>query len=215
MGQGDRLDNEKPLHPVRLDAFRMGRFPVTNREYMACAEQGLVSFPSFYQEASFSHPDKPVVGVTWYEAAAFCNWLSKRKGCLFRLPTEAEWERAARGGLDGKLYPWGNEHPTERPYAGYDTQAGGPEPVGRCEPNGFGLYDMAGGIHEWCSDFYSADYYRIAPEYNPLGASAGQRRSSRGGSWRHGVKFSRCAARSSLDPSFRYSDYGFRLVRNA
>ena len=215
MGQEGRLDNEKPVHRVCLDGFRIGRFPVTNREYGLCAEQGAVPFPPFYRAEGFSHPEKPVVGVTWDEAVIFCQWLGSRLGVLFRLPTEAEWERAARGGLEGKLFPWGDEHPDRRPYAGYDRDAGGPEPVGRDEPNGFGLYDMAGGVHEWCSDFYGADYYRLAPENNPPGPSSGQKRASRGGSWRHGVKFSRCAARSALKPSFRYSDYGFRLARSA
>jgi formylglycine-generating enzyme required for sulfatase activity len=84
--------------------------------------------------------------------------------------------------------------------------------VGANEPNGFGLFDMSEGVHEWCSDYYDYSYYSYSPERNPQGAASGTRRSSRGGSWRHKIKFSRCAARSSLPPSFRYADYGFRVA---
>lgn len=214
MGDEHGLDNEKPVHRVFVSGFSMGKFPVLNRQYQMFMEQCRVSAPPFLSEEAFSHPDKPVVGVTWYEAVNYCDWLSERTNSRFRLPTEAEWEWAARGGLEGMSYPWGDQNPAERPFPGYDTQCGGPERVGRDEPNGFGLYDVAGGVHEWCSDFYDAGYYKISVEHNPEGPSSGRRRVSRGGSWRHGVKFSRCAQRSSLNPSFRYSDFGFRVVRS-
>jgi formylglycine-generating enzyme required for sulfatase activity len=160
----------------------------------------------------FSDPDHPVVGTTWYDATAYCEWLSRRTGERVRLPTEAEWERAARGGRAHALYPWGDSPPSERPYHGYDLRTGGPQRVAVNEPNDFGLYDMSEGVHEWCSDYYDRNYYRTSPERNPAGPSFGERRASRGGSWRHHVKFSRCAARSSLPPAFRYADYGFRIA---
>jgi formylglycine-generating enzyme required for sulfatase activity len=160
----------------------------------------------------FSEPEQPVVGVNWDEATAYCKWLSRRTRKEFRLPSEAEWERAARGKLAGVLYPWGDEPPWERPYAGCDLKNGGPQRVGANVPNDFGLYDMSEGVHEWCSDYYDAAYYHYAPERNPQGPAFGQRRVSRGGSWRHQIKFSRCAARSSLPPSFKYADYGFRVA---
>lgn len=212
MGQGDGPDNERPVHEVWGDAFLIGKFPVTNREYRIFVMETGTPEPPFWSEEMFSHPDKPVVGTCWHEALAYCKWLSERSGSYWRLPTEAEWEKAARGGLEGKLYPSGDEPPWERAYLGYDLETGGPQRVGLNEPNGFGLYDMSEGVHEWCSDFYDASYYHYSPKRNPQGPLAGKRRTSRGGSWRHRIKFSRCAARSSLNPSFRYADYGFRLA---
>lgn len=108
------------------------------------------------------------------------------------------------------LYPWGNEPPQSRP--NYATRwLTGPEPVGGSAPNAFGLYDMCENVHEWCSDWYAA--YDVASDQNPRGPASGARRVSRGGSWRHQVKVSRCAARSSIPPEFQYADYGFRVCR--
>jgi len=155
--------------------------------------------------APFNDPEQPVVGVSWFEAAAYCDWLSRVSGRRVRLPTEAEWECAARGGAEGMHYPWGDEFPPQ-------DDAAGPRPVGRRMPNAYGLYDICENVHEWCSDWYAADYYAVSPERNPRGPDNGLRRVSRGGSWRHQIKFSRCAARSSIPPEFRYADYGFRVV---
>ena len=212
MGDERGQDNEKPIHRVWVDGFLLGKFPVTNREYATFVEASRASEPPFWRQEMFLDPDKPVVGVSWNDALSYCDWLSECSGKPFRLPTEAEWERAARGGLEEKLYPWGDDPLSGRPNAGYDVATGGPDRVGMGEPNGFYLYAMSEGVHEWCGDFYDPNYYRISPERNPQGPPAGQRRASRGGSWRHHAKFSRCAARSSLNPSFKYSDYGFRVA---
>jgi formylglycine-generating enzyme required for sulfatase activity len=212
MGCDQGQENERPVHRVWLDGFALGKFSTTNREYKICVDDKAVAPPPFWSEPMFSHPDQPVVGVTWHEATAYCRWLSERVGQAVRLPTEAEWERAARGKREGALYPWGDEPPWERPFSGFDLESGGPARVGAGEANDFGLYAMSEGVHEWCSDYYAYDYYRHSPEKNPPGPSSGQRRSSRGGSWRHRIKFSRCAGRSSLPPNFKYADYGFRIA---
>ncbi|HWO40826.1 MAG TPA: SUMF1/EgtB/PvdO family nonheme iron enzyme [Candidatus Eisenbacteria bacterium] len=212
MGSASGYENEMPRHRVWLDTFGVAKYPVTNMEYRLFVEETGVRPPPFWRESIFSDPAQPVVGVDWHEACAYCEWLSVRAGAEFRLPTEAEWERAARGNREGALYPWGDEPPWERPYLGYDPNSGGPQTVGSNEANDFGLYDMCEGVHEWCSDFYDARYYHYSPERNPSGPESGTRRVSRGGSWRHRIKFSRCAARSSLPPSFKYADYGFRLA---
>jgi formylglycine-generating enzyme required for sulfatase activity len=213
MGSDQGQENERPVHRVWVDGFGIGKFPITNREYEICVDEKAVPAPPFWFEPMFNDPEQPVVGVTWDEAAAYCRWLSERLGQVFRLPTEAEWERAARGQREGALYPWGDEPPWERPYPGFDSETGGPQQVGVGQPNGFGLYDMSQGVHEWCSDYFDYHYYRYAPEKNPQGPARGQRRASRGGSWRHRIKFSRCAARSSLPPGFKYADYGFRVAQ--
>jgi formylglycine-generating enzyme required for sulfatase activity len=213
MGCEQGQDNERPCHRVWVDSFGIGRYPITNREYQIFAADSGKSMPPFFSDPVFSEPEQPVVGVRWDEALAYCLWLSDRRGKTFRLPTEAEWERAARGGRDGALYPWGDEPPWEKHIVGCDPETGGPAHIGINEPNDFGLYDMSENVHEWCADFYDYNYYRYSPEQNPLGPLSGKRRVSRGGSWRHRIKFSRCAARSSLPPDFQYSDYGFRVAQ--
>jgi formylglycine-generating enzyme required for sulfatase activity len=212
MGSDDGQENETPRHRVWLDRFGLGKFPVTKRLYGIFVSATGADAPPFWYEPMFANSEQPVVGVTWTEATAYCQWLSAALGKEFRLPTEAEWERAARGNRERALYPWGDEPPWDRPYHGYDRLTGGPQPVGSNEPNDFGVYDMSEGVHEWCSDYYDSRYYGYSPERNPLGPAAGRRRASRGGSWRHRVKFSRCSARSSLPPDFKYSDYGFRVA---
>jgi formylglycine-generating enzyme required for sulfatase activity len=153
--------------------------------------------------------------VSWNEAARYCEWLSLQTGRAYRLPTEAEWERAARGSLEQKQFPWGDDPPQSLPDYATRWQKG-PEPVGRYAPNTFGLYDIGDNVHEWCSDWYDANYYSVSPERNPRGPEQSPitppRRSSRGGSWRHHIKVARCSARSSIPPEFQYADYGFRVA---
>src|SRR5207244_12598354 len=111
------------------------------------------SEPPFFRQPPFSHPDQPVVGVSWWDAASYGEWLAVRTGSSFRLPTEAEWERAARGGVEGARYPWGDAPPESLPnYAARWRE--GPEPVGATPPNGFGLFDMGLNVHEWCADWF-------------------------------------------------------------
>jgi formylglycine-generating enzyme len=215
MGCDCGQDNEKPVHPVWVDEFLMAVCQVTNAEYARFVADTRSPPPPFCNDLAFCNPLQPVVGVSWHDAVRYCQWLSATTQRNMRLPTEAEWERAARGGRDGALFRWGDEPPQSLPdYA--ERCAGhwktGPEPVGRGAANGFGLYNMCDNVHEWCSDWYAADYYAVSPERNARGPESGGRRVSRGGSWRHHIKMSRCAARSSIPPEFQYEDYGFRVA---
>ncbi len=210
MGDDSGRPDERPAHQVWLSAFRMAIVPVTNREYAAFLEATRQEPPRFWHDARFNAPDQPVVGVNWFDAVAYGAWLSSVTGRRLRLPTEAEREKAARGGLEQAAYPWGDDPGEDGGRFPQDA----PRPVGLSVPNGYGLRDMAYNIHEWCSDWYDPTYYARSPERDPLGPPAGTRRVSRGGAWRHQIKVSRCSARSSLDPTFRYNDYGFRLAED-
>jgi sulfatase modifying factor 1 len=177
--------------------FRLGRTPVTNREYAAFLATGLAAPPPWWGDDAFSSPRQPVVGVTWPEASAFCAWLSRADGGRWRLPSEAEWEHAACGGLHSPKTAWGDAIPPgEIP----DGPLAAPWEAGRGTPNAYGLMDMGTIVHEWCLD-------RVDPDRTPF------RRASRGGSWRHAVRWSSPFARSSLPQEFRYSDYGLRVLR--
>ncbi|MEX2372672.1 MAG: SUMF1/EgtB/PvdO family nonheme iron enzyme, partial [Dehalococcoidia bacterium] len=154
------------------------------------------------------------------DASEYCAWLSDVLGRLCRLPTEAEREFAARGGLAGALYPWGDAPWTEGPFAPGAAGTDRPLPVGSTPPNGYGLFHMGENVHEWCSDWYDRAGYPVpegapSPLVDPRGVADGTRRASRGGSWRHRVKVSRSAARSSLGPEQRYNDYGMRVYADA
>src|SRR6266700_1256710 len=203
-------DDEKPAHRVWVDAFELAACQTTNAEYALFLDAARHPAPSSWNDPDFSHPRQPVVGVSWFDAVAYCNWLGGMKGKKYRLPGEAEWERAARGGADDSQYPWGNFPPEDLPdYA--QRWKTGPEPVGLYAPNPYGLFNVGDNVHEWCSDWYDASYYGVSPERNPQGPPTGMRRASRGGSWRHHIKCTRTAARSSIPPEFKYADYGFRV----
>jgi formylglycine-generating enzyme required for sulfatase activity len=211
MGCDAGANDERPVHRVFVDAFVIGCFAVTNKLYQSFIEDTGRERPSGWGDSRFNHPEQPVTGVSWFDASAYCDWLSEKTVKLYRLPTEAEWERAARGGLEGKLYSWGDEAPHLQPdYS--ERWRTGPERVGGRRANGFGVYDIAENVHEWCSDWYDDGYYLNSPASNPQGPPGGTRRASRGGSWRHQIKVARVAARSSIRPEFKYSDYGFRVA---
>ncbi|HYA25718.1 MAG TPA: SUMF1/EgtB/PvdO family nonheme iron enzyme [Terriglobales bacterium] len=214
MGSEAGQDNERPVHRVWVDAFYLAKCQVTNREYAHFLQATGIHAPPFWDDPNFSHPDQPVVAVSWFEAVQYCDWLSGMTDLNCRLPSEAEWERAARGDQESKLFPWGDDPPQS--LANYNQRwIAGPERVAQYSPNAFGIFDICENVHEWCSDWYQADYYALSPERNPHGPQSGERRASRGGSWRHHVKVTRCAARSSLPPQFKYADYGFRVACDA
>jgi formylglycine-generating enzyme len=218
MGCETGQDNEKPVHRVWVDEFLLAACQITNANYERFTEDTKSAPPPFWSDSALNHPEQPVVGVSWNEAIRYCEWLSAKTRKKFRLPTEAEWERAARGGCEGALYPWGDAAPQS--LSDYSDRCElhwkiGTEPVGRADKSAYGLCNMCDNVHEWCSDWFGANYYSVSPERNPCGPETGSRRASRGGSWRHHIKISRCAARSSIPPEFQYADYGFRVACNA
>lgn len=216
MGSDAGQDEERPVHRVWVDAFEIAAFQVRNRDWAIFMEATGHPAPPNGGDPDFGNPGQPVVAVTWFEAVKYCEWLSQLNGRRYRLPTEAEWERAARGGREGTLYPWGDEPPLSRPeyLRRWGGEVRGPLAVGLEAANPYGVYDIGENVHEWCADWFDRSYYAGSPERNPRGPESGVRRASRGGSWRHHIKASRCAARSSIPPAFQYADYGFRIVRH-
>jgi formylglycine-generating enzyme len=206
MGSESGRDDERPVHVVELESFLIGRTPVTNAQYRPFLEETGRPAPPWWRDPAFEAPGQPVVGITWEDACAYAAWLGPEWG----LPTEAEWERAARGGLDAAPTAWGPRVPPgEIP----DGPLQGPWAAGCGHPNGFGLLDAGTLVHEWCLDWYQPAYYAVSPSRDPQGPPEGERRASRGGSWRHHVRWTPPAARSSLPPGSRYADYGFRVVK--
>ncbi len=195
--------DEFPQHLVSLDAYRIGRYPVTNQQYAECVRAGICKKPSLLLDNP-EKVDHPVVNITWETAQAFCQWNGGR------LPTEAEWERAARGELVGALYPWGDE--IDCNLANYGDCVGDTSPVGSYPPNGFGLHDMAGNVWEWVADWYSGSYYRNSPDENPPGPADGEHRVLRGGTWGEEQSSLRVAHRRYNLPSYPHDFIGFRCA---
>src|ERR1700704_41275 len=213
MGCEDGRDDEKPRHRVWVDAFGLATCQTKNEEYSIFLDATRRPKPLSWNDPAFNHPKQPVGAVSWLDAVAYCEWLNVACANHFRLPTEAEWERAARGGVENSLYPWGDCPPENLPeYASRWKK--GPEQVGLYSPNAYGLYNLGDNVHEWCSDWYDPGYYACSPERNPPGPAISTRRASRGGSWRHYIKVTRTSARSSIPPEFKYADYGFRVARS-
>jgi formylglycine-generating enzyme required for sulfatase activity len=192
-GEGD--PDEHPQHKVCLDAFYIDRYEVTQAEY----EKVMKKNPSVFGGC----PNCPVEYVSWAEAKAYCEKTGKR------LPTEAEWEYAARGGNE-KRYYWGSSMDTGCIW--YDANSSGrTHPVGQRRPNGYGLYDMLGNVREWCSDMFSDNIYRMSAVHNPK-VAGGHYAVLRGGSWNDDAAKVRTAARSSDVPKTHDSTNGFRCA---
>lgn len=212
MGTERGQEDEQPPHRVFVDPFELGVCAVTREAYADFLEATGHDFPRDWSQPLFAQPDLPVVGVSWLDAVAYCAWRSEEDRRLVRLPTEAEWECAARGQQEA-LFPWGDVMPDWIPNGGRGPLEA-PWPVTLGEPTDVGLLGIATNVHEWCADWYDKDYYHHSPERNPAGPDQGVRRISRGGAWRHVHTMCRVTLRSKLDPSFRYNDYGFRLARS-
>lgn len=267
----EEYDDEKPVHEVRLHNFEIGQYPVTVREYLAFVKNTGRNRPEWMEEDSkynvetgsddyykkigsaLTDENCPIVGISWFDAVAFCNWLSSRHGLEpayrqaetpepsktkeilldlrtggYRLPTEAEWEYAARGGRQSKGYRYAGSDELDE--VGWFWENSGdkrlsgewnedkifknncrPHPVGRKKPNELGLYDMSGNVWEWCWDWYGN--YSNEPQENPTGPNSGSFRVDRGGSWNRGAAGARCSNRLLDTPVGRVADLGFRLAR--
>ncbi len=194
--------DEKPRHKVYVDSFWIGKYEVTQSQYEAIMGEN----PSYFKGAN-----RPVERVSWNYAIKFCRRFSEKYGVKVRLPYEAEWEYAARAGTITRYY-WGDE--IDGAYCWYsDNSERQTHPVGQKKPNAWGLYDMLGNVWEWCMDGYDENYYNNSPYRNPHGLDSGSYRVNRGGSWNGFSYYLRCAYRGFGNPSDRYNDIGFRLVR--
>ncbi len=226
--QGECEDDEKPVHKVYVDDFLMGEHEVTNEEFVAflnsegnrseggrewyeiVSSAAKIEKQGSYYRVKSGYESHPVMKVSWYGAVAYCKWLSKSTGREYRLPTEAEWEYAARGGryAEGYKYSGGNNLDYEAWYT--SNSGGGTRPVMGKMPNDLDLCDMSGNVWEWCSDWYGT--YKSAYQRNPTGASGGSIRVVRGGSWYGIARGCRVAIRNGFDSTSRNSRVGFRVV---
>jgi len=204
MGSDAGDSNERPVHTVRVSAFRMGRYPVTNAEYakFLAAHPGAPK-PRYWDDSQFNDPRQPVVGIDWNEASEFCRWLGGR------LPTEAEWEYACRAGTTTK-YAFGPELSHEQ--ANFHRTVGRTTPVDHYPANSWGFHDMHGNVWEWCADWYGEKYYASSPSADPQGPIKSKDRVSRGGGWSSWSWNCRSARRLEWHPGDRNSDKGFRVV---
>lgn len=210
----DALEDEKPQHEVWLDRFEMDRDEVTTGHYAEFLVSTTRPAPWQWESVDLSqHSDRPVIGVSWFDAEAYCRWRGKR------LPTEAEWEKAARG-TDGRLFPWGNQSPREE-LANFGLGARFSysqvlAPVERYEQgrSPYGLSQMAGNVGEWVADWYGSAYYETGARRNPSGPELGSFRVVRGGSWSDLPKYLLTYGRFKLLPETRNSYTGFRCARD-
>jgi len=229
MGSLNGDADEQPVHTVKLDAFYMDQYEVTNGQYAVCVEQGVcdpvtdsTAGPASYTRAVYfgnpAYADYPVIYASWHDAQDYCAW---RGGA--RLPTEAEWEKAARGGMEGKTYPWGDQPPVCEAGAvngaKFDDDGGcndtDTEQVGVYSANGYGLYDMVGNVWEWVSDFYDENYYADSPTKYPSGPEDGSSPVIRGGTWGNNADHIRISDRRYHDSNSGALYSGFRCARDS
>lgn len=244
MGASDAEDDERPVHRVHVSEFLIGRFPVTNDEYARFVQATGHPAPiirdlplitlggrdAFFRELASPYiwehnqppagrGSHPVVLIRYDDALAYCRWLTDTISRVVRLPSEAEWEKAARGGTEKLRYPWGNDIDASR--GNYLTDPAikhqrGTRPTGTYPPNAYGLYDVCGNVWEWIADWYSPDYYGLGEMRDPRGPQSGNIRTVRGGSWLNSdVAMLRCAYRHKVPPDTYTYSIGFRIVCEA
>ena len=198
-------ETEKPRHKVKLATYYIDKYPVTNQAYRKFMKEAGHPEPPFWADPQFNNPTQPVVGISWEDAMAYAEWANKR------LPTEAEWEKAAKG-EGGQMYPWGDEFNPGLANVDYvmvqtsqvDRFPGGASP--------YGCLDMIGNVWEWCSDWFDENYYALSPSENPEGPPKGDRRVIRGGAWDTISFNARNAFRFFSEPDVKASNIGFRCV---
>jgi formylglycine-generating enzyme len=230
MGFDEGQPDEAPVHKVEISSFEIGKYEITNHQFRVFVKatgykttahnEGTTTWEVYGPPGCELYP---VVMVTWDDAMEYCNWLSKVTGANYRLPTEAEWEFAARGGIENRMYPWGNDLDFAKANCAADKEGIGNlgsainqmSSIGSYEPNGFGLYDIIGNVSEWCYDWYEEDYYTDSPEKNPMGPETGLfiYRVTRGGSWTDPFSFSRVTFRNAATIPYRFPSIGFRVVK--
>jgi len=245
MGDSDGSADERPIHSVTIGKFYMDETPVTYTDFQKYVDAG-GGKTHYWDYETYNQPEHPVSGLNWYHAIDYCNWRSKIEGFLpaykltdkldawgyplwelgaltdgYRLPTEAEFEYAARGGLEEKQFPWGNEF--DPSFANYDNERGLMKgewwrlaKVKDTHSNDYGLYGMSGNIWHWTNDWYDSNYYAESVGNNPMGPESGKTKVLRGGSWGSiSSDYLRVAKRSYMAPSNYNYDVGFRCVRSA
>ena len=202
------LEDDRPVRKISIDPFYLDEHDVTNAQYAgfvkATHHRAPYNWPGGVAPAG--KENLPVVDVSWDDATAYARWAGKR------LPTEAEWERASRGLVEGSRYPWGDRAPTAKD-ARFNV-LDGPGAVCRLPRNYFGLCDIVGNVWQWTADWYAKDYYATAPDHDPQGPSSGMYRVLRGGSWDDEAKYLTCSYRSWARPAERSPNIGFRCAKN-
>jgi formylglycine-generating enzyme len=244
MGASDAEEDERPVRQVHVSEFYVGRFPVTHEEYARFVREtgypppAVRALPAIavdgrdivFRELAAryewvdnhppaGHATHPVVLVRFDDAIAYCRWLADTVSRPVRLPTEAEWEKSARGGVAGVRYPWGHDIDASHCNFLFDAAAKyrrGTQPTGTYAPNSYGLYDIVGNAWEWVSDWYASDAYRTGELRDPRGPASGTMRMVRGGSWvTDDVSMLRCAHRHRVPPDTYSYSIGFRIACSA
>ena len=219
MGAEDGEQDEKPLHCVWVDSFSIDRFPITNAQYALFLQETGHEKPLYGEDDKCNGPNQPVVGVTWADAVDYCSWRSRKEHAHFSLPTEAQWEKTARGN-DKRKYPWGNNPPDKKRATCEITEKMPTVGVCKLGRSPYGVSDLVGSVWNWCQDWYDKSYYRSSSERNPSGPESGTRKAVRGGNWvflgccsgtpAYSLRTSR---RNAFHPGIQKNSIGFRCVK--
>ena len=207
---------EQPQHTIELSEYSIGKYPITNREYQAFVRDAKYNPPRGWDGDQFpaEKGSHPVVSVSWDDATSYCKWLNEKTKMNYRLPTEAEWEKAARG-EDGRVYSWGNDFDPKKANTS-EAKIGDTSDVGNFSPQGDSLYgcaDMIGNVWEWCNDWFDEQEYKKRTEFkDPRGSEKGSTRVLRGGSFNDNHRGARCAYRDWYDPNSTNGSIGFRVA---